>query len=384
MSQKKSNTPAPVEAKKSKRILTFDLLRGYFMVSIILNHLQWYPNGMDWVAARGSLFVSAAEGFFFISGIVLGIVRGRKLIHAPFKKAATLLVNRGVLLYVTSIILMLFFTFTGWLFIDNPGLKPGIRPTDESIWSILAGALSMQYIYGWADFLRLYSIFLIASPLALLLLRKNRWVSLMVGSLIIWALFPLARNMSGGSGELQMVLSWQFIFFAGMTIGFYWDILTEKWQKLSQKVRRSILIPILTVAAVTLTANLVIFTMSVLSLPGAEIARDFRSDLSPYFSKFALSPARLILFGLWFTLGFYLFHKFEAPIKKLFGWILLPFGQNSLYVYILHAVLLFFGHLILAPSASKNILLNAGASLLVIGLIYLAVRTKFLFKIIPR
>jgi hypothetical protein len=64
---------------KKPRILALDLLRGYFLVSIILNHLQWYPNGLDWVAMRGSLLVSAAEGFFIISGILLGIVRGRKL-----------------------------------------------------------------------------------------------------------------------------------------------------------------------------------------------------------------------------------------------------------------------------------------------------------------
>ncbi len=194
-------------AEKPKRILTFDLLRGYFMVSIILNHLQWYPNALDWVAFRGSLLVSAAEGFFFISGIVLGIVRGRKLINVPFRKAALLLLNRGVLLYVISVILMLLFTFIGWFFIGNPGLKPGIRPMDESIWSILVGALSLNYIYGWADFLRLYSIFIIASPAALWLLRKNKWAVLMIISIGVWALFPFAKEATERSTELLMILS---------------------------------------------------------------------------------------------------------------------------------------------------------------------------------
>ena len=67
------------------------------MVSIILNHLQWYPSGFDIVAARGSLFVSAAEGFFIISGILLGIVRGRNMFQLPFK---TNLKNGVFFLYI--------------------------------------------------------------------------------------------------------------------------------------------------------------------------------------------------------------------------------------------------------------------------------------------
>lgn len=373
-----------VKKQKSKRILTFDLLRGYFMVAIILNHLQWYPNGLDWVAFRGSLLVSAAEGFFFISGIMLGLVRGRKLIKQPFRVSALLLLNRGVLLYVISVTLMLLFTFTGWLFIDNPGLKPGIRPMDESIWTIITGALSLNFIYGWADFLRLYSIFLIASPLALWLLRKNKWPLLLAGSVCIWLLFPLAQQTTDRSSELLMILSWQLIFFGGMILGFYWDTLIEKWRALSTTVRRSILVPILGLAVVTLFFNIALTVITSLGLPGFSATQTIESTLWPYFNKEELPIFRIALFILWFGLGFYLFHRFEPFIKKWLGWILLPFGQNSLYVYILHAIILFFAHLILAPYTNGNIFINAIGTVLVLGAILLAVNKKFLFKIIPR
>ncbi|UTX51480.1 OpgC domain-containing protein [Candidatus Saccharibacteria bacterium TM7i] len=368
--------------KKSKRILTFDLLRGYFMVSIILNHLQWYPNGLDWVAFRGSLFVSAAEGFFFISGIVLGIIRGRKLIDVPFKKAALLLINRGVLLYVISVVLMLIFTVIGWMFMDNPGLKAGIRPMSESFGDIITGALSLNYIYGWADFLRLYGVFLIASPFALLLLRKNKWPILLAINIGFWALFPYAKEYTEHSTELLMILSWQLIFFGGMTLGFYWDILAKKWTKLTTLTKRRILFPILATAIVTLFANLTL--VAITALPGTDAAKGLELFLAEFFNKEALSPLRILLFGLWFTLGFYIFSRYEDRIVKALGWILLPFGQNSLYVYILHAIILFFAHLIIAPETSGNIIINAVGSVAVIGLILLAVKKKFLFKIIPR
>ena len=62
----------------SKRILTFDLMRGWFLLAITINHIAFFPNGLGWISGRGGLYVTTAEGFFLVSGIVLGIVRGAK------------------------------------------------------------------------------------------------------------------------------------------------------------------------------------------------------------------------------------------------------------------------------------------------------------------
>lgn len=369
--------------KKSSRIATFDLLRGYFMVSIIINHLQWYPNGLDWVALRGSLYVSAAEGFFLISGIVLGIVRGAKLRTQPFRQAAILLLKRGALLYVVSVVLAFLFTLIGWwFFMDNPGLKPGIRPIDQPLHEIILGIMSFRYIYGWADLLRLYAIFILISPLALWLLRKNLWYILVAISVGLWWLYPWALEQSPNRGELLMVLSWQLIFFVGMAIGYHWTELTNWWKSLKTRTQQIILRPILTVAVITLVISAISVILTSLNISLAPI--DWYNSLQPHFDKFALTWPRLLLFGLWFILGFYIFSRFEKPIMKFFGWILLPFGHNSLYVYILHAIILFFAHLIIQPSQGINLLINALGTFIIIGIIYLAVRKKFLFKVIPR
>ncbi len=372
-----------IKRDKSKRILTFDLLRGYFMIVIILDHLQWYPNGLDLISMRGSLVVSAAEGFFLISGLVLGIVRGRKLLQKPLREASLLLLTRAAQLYAVSIILMLLFTFVGWFFLDNPGLKPGIRPTDQPIWEILTGALSFQYLYGWADFLRLYSIFLFISPLALWLLRKNKWYILLACSVGLWALFPFAAQHTDNTAELLMPLSWQLIFFSGFTIGYYWEPISTWWYKQSLHFRRWLLWPVLGFAMVTLATNVALsIADSVGLLP--EAAATWYHSLDVIFSKEALSPLRLLVFASWFSLGFFLFKTFEKYLMRFFGWILLPFGSNSLYVYILHAVILFFAHLILAPEDANNIFINCLGTLIILGLILLAVRKRFLFRIIPR
>lgn len=371
--------------KSSSRILTIDIMRGYFMVAIILNHLQWYPSGLDWVAMRGALLVSAAEGFFLLSGIVLGMVRGRKLLDKPFRVSATLLLKRGLLLYVTTVVLTFLFMVIGWLFfMDNPGLKPGIRPIDQPIGEVIMGILSFKYLYGWADFLRLYSIFIIASPLMLWLIRKNKWYIAAAISVGLWALFPWVHEHGDNSAEILMVLSWQLIFFAGMTIGFYWKQIMDGWQNLSNKVRKPIYATILFTAGATLLANIVIVSMDNLGIPSDAISSWYRSIL-PLFFKEELPLARLVLFGLWFMLGYFIIKKFESPIAKYFGWLLIPFGQNSLYVYILHAVLVFFAHtLLLPPDPNIPWPITGALSIVIIGIIHLAVRKRFLFKIIPR
>ena len=373
-----------LKAEKAPRIVALDLLRGYFMVSIILNHLQWYPSGFDIVAARGSLFVSAAEGFFIISGILLGIVRGRNMLQLPFKVSALKVLGRGAKLYVVAVVLMLLFTFIGWFFMDNPGLKAGIRPTDEPLLAIIMGALSFDYIYGWADFLRLYAIFLIMSPLALWLLRKGKWYIVMAASIALWSVFPWALETTGHSAELLMPLSWQLIFFGGLTIGFHWVDIKRWWDRLAKKTQRYILIPILSAAVITLAANLVFTVLSTVELGSPAAVALYDTIHHTIFNKEALTIQRLGLFALWFTLGLFIFTRYEKHITKWFGWILLPFGSNSLYVYILHAIVLFFAHLLLAPINSTSFVINFIGSVLVVGLILLAVRTKFLFKVIPR
>ncbi len=369
---------------KKPRILALDLLRGYFLVSIILNHLQWYPNGLDWVAMGGSLLVSAAEGFFIISGILLGIVRGRKLADQPFKVSALLVLSRGLKLYVISVVLMLLFTFIGWLFLDNPGLKPGIRPMDEPILDIIIGALSLEYLYGWADFLRLYAIFLIMSPFALWLLRKGKWYIVTAASIGMWLLYPVARVYTENSTELLMPLSWQLIFFTGLTIGYHWNDLSEWWRRQSETLRKTIRIPVLTLAVITLLINIVLVAGFSLNFFPASWQTIYNTELFTTFDKNGLPLARLVLFGLWFNLGLTLFMRFEKTITKWFGWLLLPFGMNSLYVYIQHAIIIFFAHLIIAPGTSSNFILNFFGSIAILGIIYYAVKKRFLFSIIPR
>lgn len=370
-------------AKKHPRVLTFDLMRGYFLVAIIIDHLRFFPNGLDWMSAQGGLFVTAAEGFFLISGIVLGIVRGAKLIDEPFKKVAKLLLKRGVQLYLTVVVLIIIFTLVGWAFyMNNPGLKPGILPAG-SFGDLIFGALSLQYFYGWADYLRLYAVFLFVSPLLMWLLRRGKWYIVLLMSLAVWALFPSDPSVDPMLQEKYQMLSWQLLFFGGMIVGFYWPKLTGWWKGMARKYQLSILIPLLTVAVVTLVYNILIM----LSTQGFNVSAtgaspQLQHDLYvAFFDKERMPLTRVGLFLIWFWAAFYLFHKLEKPIKKWFGWLLESFGTNSLYVYTLHAFAIFFVHLYFT---SGPLWFNFLVTISILLTIKVMIHYRVLMKVIPR
>ena len=370
-----------VDTKKRPRILTFDLMRGYFLVAIILDHLRFFPSGLDVWSARGDLFITTAEGFFLISGIVLGIVRGSKLISKPFSMVANLLLRRSAQLYITAVTLVLMFTFVGWLLLSNPGLKAGIAEPTFNLFDLLWQTITLQYFYGWADYLRLYAIFLLVSPLAMWLLRRGWWYVLLAANLAVWLLFPTNPELPDRTQEFFQPLTWQLIFFGGLTIGFYWNQLTDWWLARSQKLRSIVTWSIIAAAGITLVMNILIaFAPEYLHSLG------FASDLHyklyiEFFDKERLPLARIGLFLLWFWAAFALFQKLEPLIVRTLGWLLLPFGTNSLYVYTVHAFIIFFIHLVLQPG---NWFFNLVVSIAVILLVRLMIHYEFLMKIIPR
>ncbi len=366
-------------AASLQRIETLDLLRGYFLIVIILNHLHFYPSGLEWFTGQSFLYVSTAEGFFLISGIVLGIIRGAKLIDAPFKKAALLLWKRAGQLYVTSIILVLIFTLIGWLFVSNPGIKFGVYQPIGDFFGMFWQTITLQYTYGWADYLRLYAIFIFFSPLALWLLRKGWWYVVLLVSFGVWMLYPLSP---WPEGAMSQPMSWQLIFFAGFVIGFHWKNIQAWWQNRTKRVKTVTISTVSAVALVTLIANgLIVFGDGIVGV-GTTLAQT-NDWLSAYFNKDRLPLLRILLFAIWFTALYGVVNKFEPQIKRYAGWLLLPFGTNSLYVYTIQAFIVFIV-MMLFNQAAYPWFINLAISLAVVGLTYLAVRTKFLAKIIPR
>lgn len=188
--------------EKAKRIETIDILRGFFIFSIVVVHLARFPNGYDVLTGRGILWVTNSEGFFLMSGMLIGLVRGRKALALPFKEVASKLFKRGLMLYAWTIGLTLLFTAIA-LKSGLVTIKPGVWE-GAITWSLLVQSATFQYVYSWADFLQYYSIYLWLSIPAIFALRKGKWWLVVATSVLLWAVHGT-----------NAFLTWQLFFFAG-------------------------------------------------------------------------------------------------------------------------------------------------------------------------
>lgn len=328
-----------------KRIATFDLIRGYLLFVILIDHLGRFFGFWEIFTGRGGQWVSAAEGFFFVSGIMLGMVRGRKMIDRPLKDVALKLWRRAAVLYVWAVGLSLLFSWVALNFSDLEGLKGGIYSAGSGF-ALFKDTLTLNFLYGWGDFLGYYAVYLLFSPLAIWLLRRRLWPLLLWVSTMVWI------------STLTIMGSWQILFFSGLIVGYYYQEIQGWVKSLKGSAKKIWTTFIYSVSAVSLALSIFYTTLAEelgqraddFMFLGINLtsAREYAvSVLYPYFDKPSLAIGRLILFYFWFSALFLLINKFEDRLKDTVGRILIPFGENSLYVYIIHSVLLFFMDLII-------------------------------------
>jgi len=372
-----------------QRIIALDLMRGYFILLIASIHLAYYPSLFGLFDGRGQLWTSEAEGFFFISGLLIGIIRQKDMVRSGLKVATEKLFRRGGRLYVASIVLSLFYLI--WAQASTAlgiaGAKGGLDMAGgwpQLIFNLFSG----RYSYGWADFLMYYAVFMFIAPAVLWLMAKGKWWLVLMLTATIWTL-----RWSGDHGVLNPYMQWQVYFFLGAFIGYYWQQLQRRFDKLSPSARRR-------VSTSGIMAAAIMFIVSAVFVFVPEFFQSHRLPAGLWGSMLGwivnvshnlvytqllvdgrvglLRPlALLVMVG-----GLYAFvRRFETAIVASIGWLLLPFGRNSLYVYIVESFFLFTIPYFLA---SSSFVVNSLLELTIIGGAWLAVRNRFLFRIIPR
>jgi hypothetical protein len=87
------------------------------------------------------------------------------------------------------------------------------------------------------------------------------------------------------------------------------------------------------------------------------------------------------VFVLWTAALFLAARRYEAVLKRTVGKLLIPLGANSLYVYIMQSVILFAVPYFGLP---LNYVINTLVTVAVVGLLWLLVRYRILFWLVPR
>jgi hypothetical protein len=361
---------------KARRIVELDLLRGYFIFVIIINHVQRWPSPLTWVTGEGRLWVSAAEGFFIISGLLVGYIRGYKQRHVPMREITKLLLSRALILYLWSIII----TFVAMLVYVYAPIDPAIIPIPPSadlsgpqfVWQVI----TQQYVFDWIYFLRLYWMMLAATPIFIWLLRKK----------LDWLATAISIALYAGSFLMQTpeaALQWQVLFFIPAIIGYRLDAIIN-WLR-QPKVKKTAIISAITLTAITaLISGFWVLGWGFVGNPNSLVSMQTytttRTWLDPWFYKSPLAIGRVVLAFVWFAGFLALFHVARPLIQKYLGWLFFEFGNRSLTAYIIHGPVLLMVQLLvpLTWNPLLNLIISVGTVMIVWALLKVPVVKKYI------
>ena len=205
------------------------------------------------------------------------------------------------------------------------------------------------------------SMFLLAAPLALWLLRRDWWWAVATASAGVW--------LSSSRFECR----WQVLFFGGMIAGFYLPALERWFHRSERMVQRIVVATVIGLAGVTVVVNAGLLYLeprvAALGWRDAAVIGQWNVWLAPHFDKGLLPLPRLLMFALWFAAIYLIFRRYETVIGRYLGWFFLPLGLNSLFAYIAHGLVVTAVALALPRPTSllTNFAIASGVLLLIWG-----------------
>jgi hypothetical protein len=363
-----------------KRDLRLDLLRGFAVVVMVVDHFGG-SSWLYWITGGNSFFVSGAEAFIFISGLVVGMVYGAVALKQGIRSAQIKALQRAFTLYKLNFALTLLFAALSIQF----GLD---WAKDSKVGNPLAFAFdvaTLRRTMYLTDIPLLYTFLMFAAAGALWLLYKGRAAWLLAGSFALWAAFQVAPEQVAvpwpiAGSTIFHLAAWQFLFVVAMVLGYHRQALAKR---LSQIPR----LPYLLLSGLLLVWLVQLYNTNGAFLGQAILGIDTHVFMSQFFLKSALAPGRLIASFIVFQFAYLAATLFWKPIWTGLGWLLLPLGQNSLYSNTMHVVVIGLFYTLL-PHLPGHILemgtLNTAVQLMFVLLLWAMIQRQFLFKVVPR
>jgi hypothetical protein len=302
-----------------------DWIRGYCLFMMIADHIQ--DRSALYVLTGGTEFyISAAEAFYFISGLTLGMVTARE----SWAVASRRVLSRALVLYRTAVIMTLGFGLLGaFTAVQFWGSDERNRPLFEWIRNspleFLTNVLTLRTGTSGQEILILYVVYMVVAPVALFfLMRRMGWlvvlgiVAVYVAHLLQPAIFkqPFATYFEP--------YEWHTLFFGGLVLGFHRKDVINFFAKIP------VLSRILEVAVlVTAGVFMWIFANNFSVWPELPKLLDLEN-------RWAMPPVQLALVALYLQAAFIVVSHLWKPLRAGLGWFLEPLGRASLWAFTMH------------------------------------------------
>jgi hypothetical protein len=386
---------APYAPASGSRDLRLDFMRGFVMMFVICVHLEYlsYINALMWERLG---FFSSAEGFVGLSGVVLGMVYGQKLGKDGFRACAIRIWRRALQLWrvnvfiIASILVMRVLPWPDTAVLTHWQPATGgqgyalFPPLGTHWWELLKQSLLLQIGPHQFQVMGLYVLVIAGAPAVLLALHRGHWRAVLLASAAVYLMnLWLGLRIGPLKSEYAFpVLSWQFVFYGGMVAGFHHRAVFARLADPEGGWMMRVAL-----------AGTVLFALAALGNPGTAFwpwplpwrydSASFQLIYDTWLAKERLAPLRLLNNLCFYAVFFRLLSLHWETCHRALGWLLVPIGQASLYVFIWHVyIVLLVANLPLAAMHSAE--LNTVAHILAVLLVWWMVRSRFLFAWVPR
>jgi hypothetical protein len=320
------------------RRLELDAARGLMLVWITLTHL---PTSASTYVNQPFGFISAAEGFIFLSALFTGRIYFRLAEHDGYRAMTRKLWGRTLRLYGYHA-LLLAFAFLVAIPIAMRGNRPGLHNLLDFYFiagpkQAITEAALLIYRPPLLDILPMYIIFLMMSSVVILLARRTGWKPILWTSFAFWVLAQFGFRAAEHTFMMHFIptripihemgsfdlWAWQLLWIVGIWLGVRWAQDNLPIEASAKKV----VIPAAVIACAFFILRRVI--VHGLQLGATEWM----------FDKWHLGPLRLLDFAAVAALMI----VGQSILKPLAIRPLVLMGQSSLQVFCVHLLFCFAG-----------------------------------------
>ena len=323
---------------KLQRLPELDALRGLFLVWMTLTHL---PTRFSDFVNQPFGYISSADGFVFLSALLIGRLYIRKSMEDPAGLRAHLW-RRSFKLYAYHMFLLIFaFTIAAsWavhhhraaitnllnFYLHHPGIA-------------ITGSIFLIYCPPLLDILPLYVMFLFLTPLFLSAAVRFGWRIVLAASALIWLLAQfglrdIVHNQVVHITHLQIPLqetgafnlfAWQMVWIVGLWLG-------------ARSARHDVPLKLVPRWGIALSALVCIFFVGVRhTWFGPHLTEQ---SLGLLLDKWQIGPLRVLNIAA-FLIVFYWLRKYVKVVVAREPFLTL--GKASLQVFCAHLLFVFGG-----------------------------------------
>ncbi len=390
---------------KPGRDLRIDLFRGFVIIMVVVTHIEVFsPYSLLALKAVGA--ITGAEMFVMLSGIVLGMVYPLALRRGTEWAAAVGAWARARKQYLVTLAVILLVFVLGFIpFIDtsaittftdrgtggggegDAGTVYDLYPNADRLldypppWYAVRQFLGLEMGPWPFNIMGLFVVLSLAVPPIMWLIRRKLWWVVLLVSWGLYALqyvFPEFAPVPSQFNAVFPLFIWQVLFTHGLVIGYH-----------RRAIERALTRPV----GLVLVGVFVVGYAAFLAYLWAGQQYGFTPTPFPAdlygalyqggYQRIDLQWGRLVDVAFVLVITYALTTAFWKPMAATSGWLWIPLGQASLYVFIVHVFfVLAVANIPGLDRASfwQGTLIHTA----VIAAIWCMVRWKVLFKVIPR